>query len=643
MTERPAPEDFRADGLAGPAGLPPMAPLAMPKQALHGPGAAAVVRPLPRPGARVVAIRAAALAGSLAAAGGAFLLFLGFGMADGLDALDLLRAVLILLTTWWLAWGAAQAVAGLLARPARVPRHDGPLTTRTVILIPVYNEDPAATFSRIAAMQASLDASGEEQRFAFAVLSDTRDETVAAAERATFARLLAETGAADRLFYRRRARNTGKKAGNIEDFLRASGAAWDFALILDADSLMEGATILRMVRRMEAAPRLGLLQTLPQVVRARSRFGRVMQFAAALYSPTFARGQAAMQGQAGPFWGHNALVRIAAFAGACGLPDLPGRAPWGGPVLSHDYVEAAMLARAGWQVRLDPDLGGSYEEGPETVIDHAKRDRRWAQGNLQHLGVIGAAGLTPWHRFTLFQGIFAYLAPLFWIAFLAASILAAVTARPRADYFQPHNPVPVFPIDETWKAVALAMAVTALLFLPKLLVAAQTALRGRAAGFGGARALLRSTLAEMALACLLAPVLLMFQARSVVQVLVGRDAGWPAQNRDGGALSLAEALAATRWIVGWAGLGLAATLVWAPALAPWLAPVLGPMLAAPWLVAWLSQPDDGALMATPAETAPSPVLRAQARRQTRGEPAAPTAGGVPTLPLPDVALGIAAE
>jgi membrane glycosyltransferase len=165
-------------------------------------------------------------------------------------------------------------------------------------------------------------------------------------------------------------------------------------VILDADSLMEGATILEMIRRIEAEPRLGLLQTLPRVVRARSRFGRAMQFAAGFHSPVFARGLAAMQGRTGPFWGHNAIVRLRAWAESCGLPELPGRAPFGGHILSHDYVEAALLARAGWTVRLDPDLGGSYEEGPENIIDHAKRDRRWCQGNLQHLRIVFAQGLT---------------------------------------------------------------------------------------------------------------------------------------------------------------------------------------------------------------------------------------------------------
>ncbi len=263
----------------------------------------------------------------------------------------------------------------------------------TAILVPVYNEDPVATFARIAAMDASLRATGPGDRFHFAILSDTRSDEVAARERIWFLRLLADTHGEGRIFYRRRTQNKGRKAGNIEDFIKRAGAAYEFAIILDADSLMEGATMVEMVRRMEAAPDLGLLQTLPTIIRAKSRFGRTMQFAGAFYSPIFARGLAMMQGRTGPFWGHNAIVRVKAFAQSCGLPELSGRPPFGGHILSHDYVEAALLARAGWTVRVDDDLAGSYEEAPENIIDHAKRDRRWCQGNLQHARLIFAPGL----------------------------------------------------------------------------------------------------------------------------------------------------------------------------------------------------------------------------------------------------------
>lgn len=276
-----------------------------------------------------LASRLVAAAISLTAAAGAFFLFLQFGSTDGLDSMDITRSVLILVSTSWLGWGAAHAVLGLFSRPQRPANvsPDAPISTRTVILVPVYNEDPVATFSRIAAMDASLAATPWRDLFHFAILSDTRDEAIAARERFWFLRLLRERDAEGRIFYRRRAVNRGRKAGNIEDFIQKSGSAYPFAVILDADSLMEGETLVDMVRRMEAEPRLGLLQTLPVVTKARARFGRSMQFSAALHAPVFARGLAMMQGRTGPFWGHNAIVRVQAFAESCGLPELSGPPP----------------------------------------------------------------------------------------------------------------------------------------------------------------------------------------------------------------------------------------------------------------------------------------------------------------------------
>lgn len=553
--------------------------------------------------------RALAVAASILAAAAAGMVFYIYGAADGVDALDILRAGLIFLSTWWLAWGAATALLGLTSRQRPVvPRVPSLIRGRTVVIVPVYNEDPRVTFARVAAMDDSLRAADPQVPVDFAVLSDTRDERIAADELRWFARLLARQQGEGRLFYRRREKNTGRKAGNIEEFVISSGAAWDYAVILDADSLMEGATIHEMIRRIEADPRLGLLQTLPKVVRARSVFGRAMQFAAGFHSPVFARGLAAMQGRTGPFWGHNAIVRLRAWAECCGLPELPGKAPFGGHILSHDYVEAALLARGGWTVRLDDDLQGSYEEGPENIIDHAKRDRRWCQGNLQHARLLNAPGLKPWSRFVFVQGIFSYVAPLIWLAFIAASI-AAVHWMAEPNYFPQENwPFPVFPNDQTAKAVGLAVGVFGLLVMPKLLVALDAMATGRARGFGGAAGALRSVLWELLLSSLIAPVLLAFQSRSVFQVLLGRDGGWPPNNRGDGGLRLAEAWAAGRWISLWGLAGMAATHLLAPVLLYWLLPVTLPMLAAPLLIWWTSRPAGPSAFPVPEDADMPPVL-----------------------------------
>ncbi|MDZ4310885.1 MAG: glucans biosynthesis glucosyltransferase MdoH [Cypionkella sp.] len=553
--------------------------------------------------------RALAIAASILAAAAAGMVFQIYGAADGVGVLDVLRSTLIFLSTWWLAWGAATALLGLTSRQRPpVARITGPITGRTVVIVPVYNEDPRITFARIAAMDASIIATHSGAQVDFAVLSDTRDDKIALQEQHWFARLLARQHGEGRMFYRRREKNTGRKAGNIEEFITSSGAAWDYAVILDADSLMEGDTIIEMIRRIEAAPKLALLQTLPRVVGGRSRFGRAMQFAAGFHSPIFARGLAATQGRTGPFWGHNAIVRIRAWAESCGLPELPGRAPFGGHIMSHDYVEAALLARAGWLVRLDDDLEGSYEEGPENIIDHAKRDRRWCQGNLQHAKLLCAPGLKPWSRFVFVQGIFAYIAPLIWLAFIAASI-AAVYWVEIPDYFPEANwPFPVFPNDQTPKAIGLAVGVFGLLVMPKLLVALDAIFTGRARGFGGIGGSLRAVLTELALSSVIAPILMAFQSRSVLQVLLGRDGGWPPNNRGDGGLDIAEAWAAGRWISFLGLAGMIAIHLMAPVLTLWLMPVALPMMIAPLLIWWTSRNASPHAFPVPEDTKIPPIL-----------------------------------
>jgi membrane glycosyltransferase len=586
----------------------------------------------------VVRARVLAFSVSMMAAATGFLLFLQFGAADGLDGLDLVRSLLILVSTFWLAWGAAQGLLGLTTRsdPHPAVSDPRPAQARTVVLVPVYNEDPVATFARVAAMDASVAATGTDATVHFAILSDTRNEAIAAEERRWFLRLIHDRRAAGRIFYRRRPMNTGKKAGNIEDFIQRSGAAYDHALILDADSLMEGATILEMVSRMEADPDLGLLQTLPCVINARSRFGRTMQFSAGFYSPVFARGLAMMQGRTGPFWGHNAMVRIRAFAASCGLPELSGPPPFGGHILSHDYVEAALLARAGWTVRLDDDLEGSYEEGPENIVDHARRDRRWCQGNLQHSRLLLAPGLKGWSRWIFAQGIMSYIAPLFWLAFILASVAAQVLHTP-LDYFPEENwPFPVLPVDERAKAIGLGVGIFGLLVLPKLLIVLDAIVTGRVRGFGGAARATASATVELVTSSVMAPILLMFQTRSVLQVLFGVDGGWPTNNRGDGRLSLLQGLEAGGWITLTGIAGLAGVYLLAPGLVPWLLPVALPMCLAPAIIAWTSHGSRSGLMAVPSELVPAPVvqrhrefLRAWTGAAVVPDHAAPTGASAP--------------
>ena len=533
-------------------------------------------------------------------------LFLRFTGEGGLTALDVLRCALVAITGFWLVWGSAAAVLGVFTPNRRHEPASQPLRSKTAVLVPIYNEDPLATFSRVAAMNRSLVRLGVAENFHFAVLSDTQNIEIAAQEVVQFERLLLEPESAGRMFYRRRERNTGRKAGNIEDFISRSGAAYEFALILDADSLMEGQTILQMAQRMEADARLGLLQTVPHIINARTLFGRSIQFAAAYLSPTFARGAAVMQGSEGPYWGHNAMVRVRAFAASCGLPELSGTPPFGGHILSHDYVEAALLSRAGWTVAVDPALKGSYEEAPDNLIEYAKRDRRWCQGNMQHGRLIGAPGLKFWSRFTFVQGIMAYLASPLWLLLLATSLLSALfpdqgMVLPGFDA----SPVPVW---------VLGVGVAVVLVLPKVLILMRGMVDGQNRRFGGTPLVTLSVVGEIGLSTVLAPTMLLMQSRSVFQVLLGLDGGWPATQRGQNWVSLRTAFRASWWMVLVAALVLGGTLVLAPAAAPWVLPATLPALASPFLISFTSRPARRQLpwlFRAEMEVAPSPVIEEQ--------------------------------
>lgn len=556
---------------------------------------------------RPVLFRCGALLASLALSLTGSVLFLQLAGKDGLEALELVRWALVAIAGFWLVWGSTAAVMGIFTlRPKADAASAAPIRSRTVILVPIYNEDAAATFSRVAAMNRSLIAEGVAEHFHFAVLSDTQAVDCIAQETIWFERLLQEPQSAGRMFYRRRDRNIGRKAGNIEDFISRSGAAYEFAVILDADSLMEGSTIATMTRRMEADPKLGLLQTVPRIINARTLFGRSIQFSASYLSPTFARGAALMQGSEGPYWGHNAIVRVRAFAASCGLPELSGTPPFGGHILSHDYVEAALLSRAGWKVAVDPWLPGSYEEGPENLIEYAKRDRRWCQGNLQHGRLLAAPGLKLWSRFTFVQGIMAYVAAPLWLALLAISIVAPVIPD-----------LSIVPGGAGRPAVGpwtLGLSVAAVLLLPKLLILLRGAFDGQNRRFGGTPLVLLSVFGEIVVSTLMAPTLLLMQSRAVSQVLLGLDGGWPPTRRGQNWVSLADAFRASWWTVAIAGVALGATLAFFPAGAFWVAPVMLPALIAPLLISATSRPLRGRpplAFRTDIERTPTPVMVAQ--------------------------------
>jgi membrane glycosyltransferase len=457
----------------------------------------------------------------------------------GFSAAECVLLTLSFLLSLWIAFGFVTACAGfaaLLGQPRRglAPAPDAAFSGRIAVLMPVYNEDPAQILSAVQTMAEDLARVGARQRYDIYVLSDTRDDKLAAAEAAGVIRLRARMTHGAAVFYRRRVKNTDKKAGNVAEWVRTYGGGYDHMLVLDADSLMTAETILALAAEMDADPRLGLLQTVPAIINAETPFARLQQFANRLYGPIFSLGQAWWSGSEGNYWGHNAMIRVAAFAQSAGLPHLPGKRPFGGDIMSHDFVEAALLRRRGWAVRMAADLGGSFEETPPTLLDTAARDRRWCQGNLQHIRLLPAAGLHWISRLHMARGVLAYLAPMLWLVFLAGGavvwpgeVLTSAMAKQ--------------------EVLALFALTVAFLAIPKLLaLGAVLADPAQRRTFGGGRRLLAGMAFETIVSTLTAPVTMVMQTVAVVQVLLGRDSGWSAQRREGGELTGREAWRAHR-------------------------------------------------------------------------------------------------
>lgn len=362
------------------------------------------------------------IGGTLTATAVAVWVMLSVLWPGGFSVLEGCLLGLFVLLFAWIAMSFASAVAGFITVVARAGRKlgidpDAPLPslhTRTALLMPTYNEDPRRLLAGLQAIYESVAETGQLEHFDFFVLSDTTREHIGRAEEQVYAELCDSVGGHGRIFYRRRADNAARKAGNVADWVRRFGGNYPQMLILDADSVMTGDTIVRLVAGMEDNPDVGLIQTLPAVVNGQTLFARMQQFGGRVYGPIIAFGVAWWHGAESNYWGHNAIIRTQAFADHAGLPSLRGRKPFGGHVLSHDFVEAALMRRGGWAMHMVPYLQGSYEEGPPTLTDLLVRDRRWCQGNLQHAKVVGAKGLHWISRMHMLIGIGHYFTAPMW-------------------------------------------------------------------------------------------------------------------------------------------------------------------------------------------------------------------------------------
>jgi membrane glycosyltransferase len=446
--------------------------------------------------------------------------------------------------------------------PAAVKaRGDDPIFMRTAVLMTLRNENPARAFKRLRTVKASLDATGFGEMFDYYILSDTSHPDVIEAERAAYGLWMIEFTDLERLIYRHRTENTGYKAGNVRDFCERWGKKYEVMVPLDADSLMTGAAIVRLIRIMQANPRLGILQSLVVGMPSPSFFARVFQFGMRHGMRSFTSGSAWWHADCGPFWGHNAAVRIAPFTDYCRLPDLPGKPPFGGHILSHDQIEAVLMRRAGYEVRVLPEEDGSYEENPPALPDFAQRDTRWCQGNLQYLKLVSLPALFPTSRMQIALAIQMFLVSPAIVLFVIVAAIAA--AR--------------------WPADAVFSKTSALLFYstfvlmylsPKLFGVADALLRSPRR-YGGVIRILAGMIVETVFTFFIVPISFFNQTMFMIALLFGRNAGWNAQRRDGYRVPWKVAVQGL-WPATTFGLAVLAFLAFtAPGTIPWFLPFLG--------------------------------------------------------------------
>ena len=431
----------------------------------------------------------------------------------------------------WLLHGTKDGLARV-APFAAAGEADTPLAVRTAVLMTLRNEVPARAFRRLEIVKQSLDTTGQGAWFDYFVLSDTNDPAVAAAEAELAAAFAARIGEQGRLTYRRRSDNAGYKAGNVRDFCERWGDRYELMLPLDADSVMSGDAIVKLARMMQAYPKLGILQSLVVGMPSKSAFARIFQFGMRHGMRPYTMGSAWWIGDCGPFWGHNAMVRIAPFRDHCRLPTVPGGPPLGGPIMSHDQVEATLMRRAGYEVRVLPVEAGSWEENPPTMLEFARRDLRWCLGNLQYLKIMDIPGLKAMSRFQLAWAILMFIGLPAWTLMIALLPLKVLEDRGIADY-------------PAGFAAFLYVLFFAMYLSPKLAGFADILLtKDGTKRYGGTTRFVASSLIEIVFAFLQGAVSTFRTTLFMIGLAFGKARiGWNGQARDAHALSLATAVA----------------------------------------------------------------------------------------------------
>lgn len=523
--------------------MPPAAPLSRPIQNLRAPhsgGSAPSGRRSKSMGWRVATFLPAIVTTvALIAA------FTDWFAMDGLTGFEGVLIALIAVTFFWISLSVSTVTVGILnllrRREDVMPKAVRPMNV--ALLVPAYNEVPWDVFGNACAMLEALNGLDQPHSYGLFILSDTRDDAIAEQELRAFATLRAKLPADVSIYYRRRPDNTDRKVGNLADWVEQWGGGYEAMLVLDADSLMSGEAIVALTDELSADPSAGLIQSFPQLFGAQTLFGRVQQFASTIYGAALAEGLAKWSDREGNYWGHNAIIRTAAFAASAGLPRLDTFRRKGALILSHDFVEAGLLRRAGWAVRFMPRIKGSYEEVPATLVDYALRDRRWCQGNLQHLNILGSKGFHAVTRFHLFAGAMGYLLSPAWFILLTVWALVGKQESNVITYFSGLNPQVVWP--ELSAGVAYVNNLLILIFMygmllaPKFMGATAVRFAGlRMQDLGGLGQFVLSFVTELFVSILYAPILMVQQTIAVIRTFAGVTENWVPHQRAGGSYSL---------------------------------------------------------------------------------------------------------
>ncbi|KDP88551.1 glucosyltransferase MdoH [Cupriavidus sp. SK-3] len=557
----------------------------------------------------------------------------------GTDPLEIAILALFAILFSWVSAGFWTAMMGFLVLAKGGDRHlisrsaavDGPIAeeARTAVIMPICNEDVNRVFAGLRATYESMERTGELARFDFFVLSDSGDPDLRTAETDAWMETCRAVNGFGRIFYRWRRHRVKRKTGNVADFCRRWGSAYRYMVVLDADSVMSGECLTTLVKLMEGNPGAGIIQTAPLAVGRETMYARVQQFSTRVYGPLFTAGLHYWQLGESHYWGHNAIIRILPFMEHCALAPLPGKGPLAGEILSHDFVEAALMRRAGWGVWIAYDLEGSYEELPPNLLDEVKRDRRWCQGNLMNFRLWMKQGFHAVHRAVFLTGVMAYLSAPLWFLFLVLStIMLAKHALVPPEYFtQPYQLFPTWPEWHPEKALALFSATATLLFLPK--VASVLLLMKDSRNYGGPLRLVASMLVEVVMSALLAPVRMLFHTKFVAAAYSGWGITWKSPPREDAETTWGEAFRRhgmhTLLGLAWGGLvlWLDPNFVW------WLLPIVGSLAFSIPLSVWLSRVSFGRalrrarLFVTPEEATPPREMAAMQKHvEAAGEPPA---------------------